>query len=126
MSMKDTKREIKNIQENIVKATSLIDMCKETLNQLNQDLNCLTLRTTVTKREKKQTTPPGNTSTKRTKKKKTPPPLREGELVISLTRPNKGKISKISGRTTCFLIMTPVNPEDKPFRKITLYLSALP
>ena len=64
MSIKDTKREIKNIQENIAKATSLIDKCKDTLGQLKQDLSCLTLKNTVTKKQKKTNIPPGSTSTK--------------------------------------------------------------
>jgi len=66
MSIEETQRKIRNIQENIAKATNLIDEFKETLDQLNQDLSGLTLQIPVTRRQKKKKYTPSKTSDKRT------------------------------------------------------------
>ena len=105
-----SKRVIRDIQENIAKATLQLNECKEMLDQLYQDLNRLTITGTTSSKEKK------TTSTPRKKKNKLKP-YNIGDSVISKTRPNRGVVRKITGRTEKFFIITSTDKTLKRFRK---------
>ena len=107
-------KRITTIQETIATATTQLDECKETLLQLQSELNRLTVSGA------------GTASSKRKKKKKfTPPPLKIGDLVQSQTRPNLYRVGRITGQAPNFFIVTPDDPKYKPFRKASHNLADL-